>query len=132
MGFGFGGHCWRCSMWLTDQPHRWAIVPAAYMIVGAGLLISAPRTDTMILLGWVWPPILPALVVWIFVQPRKDLRSRTRVWLVYPVLRVLALAALGVVNGAVLIEDESDSAVASQPILDAVDSVRIGTSLADS
>ena len=121
------------SMWLTDQPHRWAIVPAAYvMLVGAGLLISAPRTDTMILLGWVWPPILLALVVWMFVQPRKDLRSRTRVWLVYPVLRVLALAPLGVVYGAILIEDESDAAVASQATLDAVESVRIGTSLADS
>jgi len=72
------------------------------MLVGAGLLISAPRTDTMILLGWVWSPILLALVVWMFVQPRKDLRSRTRVWLVYPVLRVLALAPLGVVYGAIL------------------------------
>ncbi|HEX6221643.1 MAG TPA: hypothetical protein VF115_11165 [Acidimicrobiia bacterium] len=47
-------------------------------------------------------------------------------------LRVLALAPLGVVNGAVLIEDEGVAAVASQPILDAVESVRIGTSLADS
>jgi len=51
---------------------------------------------------------------------------------VYPVLRVLALAPLGVVYGAILIEDESDTAVASQAILDAVESVRIGTSLADS
>lgn len=65
-------------------------------------------------------------------NPTKDLRSRTRVWLVYPVLRVLALAALGVVYGAILIEDESDAAVASQAILDTVESVRIGTSLADS
>jgi hypothetical protein len=86
----------------------------------------------MILLGWVWPPILLALVVWMFVQPRKDLRSRTRVWPLYPVFRVLALAPLGVVYGAILIEDESDAAVASQAILDAVESVRIGTSLADS
>jgi hypothetical protein len=51
---------------------------------------------------------------------------------VHPVLRVLALAPLGVVYGAILIEDESDAAVASQAILDAVESVRIGTSLADS
>ena len=102
------------------------------MLGGAGLLISAPRTDTMILLGWVWPPILLALVVWMFVQPRKDLRSRTRVWLVYPVLRVLALAPLGVVYGAILIEDGSDAAVASQAILDVVEPVRIGTPMADS
>ena len=115
----------------TDQPHRWARVPAVdMMLVGAGLLISAPGIDTMILLGWVWPPILMALVVWMFVQPRKDLRSRTRVWLVYPVLRVLALAPVGVVDGALLIEAESDAAVAGQAILDAVESVRTGTPLA--
>jgi len=102
------------------------------MLLGTGLLISAPRTDTMILLGWVWPPILLALVVWMFVQPRKDLRRRTHVWLVYPVLGVLALAALGVVHGAILIEDESDTAVASQAIIEAVESVRIATPLEDS
>ena len=134
VGFGLG---WvllaLLSVQLTDQPQRWAIVPAAYMmLVGAGLLISASRADTMILLGWVWPPVLLAIVVWMFVQARKDLRSRTRVWLLYPVLGVLALAALGGVYGAILIEDESDAAVASQAILDAVESVRIGTPLADS
>jgi len=85
----------------------------------------------MTLVGWVWPPVLLGLVVWMFVQARKHLRSRTRVWLLYPVLRVLALAALGRVYGAILIEDES-AAVASQAILDAGESVRTGTPLADS
>jgi len=86
----------------------------------------------MTLLGWVWPPVLLGLVVWMFVQARKPLLSRTRVWLLYPVLGVPALAALGGVYGAILIEDESVAAVASQAILDADESVRIGTPLADS
>ena len=86
----------------------------------------------MTLLGWVWPPVLLGLVVWMFVQAHEHLRSRTRVWLLYPVLGVLALAALGGVHGAILIEDESDAAVASRAILDAVESVRTGAPLADS
>jgi len=110
IGFGLG---WALlallSVWLTDQPQRWAIVPAAYMmLVGAGLLISEPSDETMTLLGWVWPPVLLALVVWMFVQARKHLRSRARVWLLYPVLGVLALAALGGVYGAIRESIESD------------------------
>jgi pimeloyl-ACP methyl ester carboxylesterase len=78
------------------------------MLVGAGLLISEPSDETMTLLGWVWPPVLLALVVWMFVQARKHLRSRARVWLLYPVLGVLALAALGGVYGAIRESIESD------------------------
>ena len=86
----------------------------------------------MTLLGWVWPPVLLGLVVWMFVQARKHLRGRTRVRLLYPVLGVPALATLGGVYGAILIEDESDAAVASRAILDAVESVSTGTPLANS
>ncbi|MGI8515364.1 MAG: hypothetical protein ACR2NT_09535 [Acidimicrobiia bacterium] len=36
------------SIRLTDQPQRWASVPAAYMsLVGAGLLLTAPSADTL-------------------------------------------------------------------------------------
>jgi pimeloyl-ACP methyl ester carboxylesterase len=45
--------------------------------------------------GWVWPPLLLGLVVWMFVQAHRQLRSRTRRWLLYPVLAVLALASIG-------------------------------------
>ena len=92
LGFGLG---WALlavlSARLTDQPQRWAIVPAAYMmLVGAGLLVFAPSADMLNLLGWVWPPMLLALVVWMIVQARRHLRSRTRMWLLYPVFGVLA------------------------------------------
>lgn len=84
------------SQRLTDQSQSWAFVPAAYMtLVGAGVLILAPTTNMLNLLGWIWPPAQLALVVWVFVQARRHLRSRARLWLLYPVLGILGLAALG-------------------------------------
>jgi hypothetical protein len=131
------------SVRLTDRPQRWASVHAAYMVlVGAGLLFSAPSADTMTLLGWVWPPRLLALVVWMFVPARKYLRSRTRVWLLYRVRLPLQEGMFSLSTDSVhrvlpdathasLIAAESDAAVASQAILNAVESVRTGTPLAD-
>lgn len=80
---------------LTDQPQRWAVVPAASMgLVGLGLLVLAPSAGVMDALGWVWPPVLLALVIWMIVQVRRALHSRSR-WLLYPVFGVLALMAVG-------------------------------------
>ena len=84
------------SVRLTDQPQRWAAAPAAFMaLVGGGLLIFAPSAGTLGALGWVWPPLLLALVAWMTVQARRRLRSRAGRLLLYPVFAVLALAALG-------------------------------------
>jgi pimeloyl-ACP methyl ester carboxylesterase len=47
------------------------------------------------MLGWVWPPALLALVVWMTVQARRGMRTRTRFWLLYPAFAVLALVAVG-------------------------------------
>jgi pimeloyl-ACP methyl ester carboxylesterase len=77
----------------TDQPQRWALVPAAFMaIAGVVVLVVAPTGNE---LGWVWPPVVMALAVWMIVRARRDLRSRTRAWIVYPVCVVLALSCLG-------------------------------------
>ena len=77
----------------TNQPQSWAIVPSAVMgLAGAFILIVAPTGDE---LGWVWPPLIVALAIWLFVRSRRDLRSRTRVWVVYPVLASLLLSAVG-------------------------------------
>ena len=74
----------------TDQPQRWAFVPAAFMAVaGAVVLVVAPTGNE---LGWVWPPVVFALAVWMIVRARRDLHSRTRVWIVYPVCVALALS----------------------------------------
>src|SRR4051794_13406014 len=77
----------------TDQPQRWAAVPAVFMgLAGIAVLVIAPTGNEA---GWIWPLAVIALVVWMTLQARRSLRSRTRVWLVYPVFASLLLSALG-------------------------------------
>ena len=78
----------------TDQPQRWAVAPAAFMGV-AGLLLIVFGSTVHDVLDWVWPPALLALVVWMFASAHRQLRSRSRRWLLYPVFAILALASLG-------------------------------------
>ena len=108
LGFAIG---W-CLLWLlsrrTEQPQRWALVPAAAMaLLGAALLVFSPSSHVLDLLAWVWPPALLALVVWMIIQSRRALRSRTRVWLLYPVFAVLALVAVG--GGLETVREATDS-----------------------
>jgi hypothetical protein len=54
LGFAVG---W-CLLWLlsrrTEQPQRWALVPAAAMAsVGAALLVFSPSSHVLDLLAWV-------------------------------------------------------------------------------
>src|SRR6478735_8275238 len=82
------------SMRFTDQPQRWAVAPAIYMAVSGALVLMAP--DSVVdALGWVWPPAVLVLVVWVWVRARRELHSRTRAWLLCPVLVILALFAMG-------------------------------------
>jgi pimeloyl-ACP methyl ester carboxylesterase len=84
------------SVRFTDRPQRWAAIPAAAMaITGAGLVALAPDAAALTALGWVWPPLLLALVVWMIVHARRRPASRVQPWLLYPVFGVLALAAIG-------------------------------------
>ena len=81
---------------MTTQPQRWALVPAGSMaVVGTALLLFAPDDDALTTMGWLWPVPLLALAVWIAVRARRDLPSRTRRWLVHPVVAFLALGAVG-------------------------------------
>jgi pimeloyl-ACP methyl ester carboxylesterase len=85
------------STGVTEQPQRWATVPAVAMTVtGAGLVVAAPANDTLTALTWVWPPALLVMVAWMFWQMRRSLTGRAR-WLLTPVLAVLALASVGAV-----------------------------------
>jgi pimeloyl-ACP methyl ester carboxylesterase len=78
----------------TDQPQAWAAVPAVFMgLGGLALLVFGSSVDQV--LAWVWPPVLLVLVVWMVVQARAHLRSRSRRWLLYPVLGMMAVASLG-------------------------------------
>jgi pimeloyl-ACP methyl ester carboxylesterase len=77
----------------TDQPQRWAAAPATFMAVSGVLVLVAPDASADVL-RWVWPPAALALAVWVWIRARRALHSRTRVWLLNPVLVILALLAL--------------------------------------
>ena len=96
LGFAFG---WALlavlSVQFSDQPQRWAAAPAVFFAL-AGLISLLPSGSVVQkVFGWVWPPLLLGLVVWMFVRAHRQLRSRTRRWLVYPLLLVLGLASIG-------------------------------------
>ena len=44
---------------------------------------------------WVWPPVLLVLAVWSVTRASGQMPSRARRWLVYPVVAVFAIAAVG-------------------------------------
>jgi pimeloyl-ACP methyl ester carboxylesterase len=80
---------------LTLQPQAWAWAPAIFMGLGAAVVLLAPGTWVDDVAGWLWPPALLVLVGWMCLRARRDLRSRARVLLLYPILAVLALIAAG-------------------------------------
>jgi len=80
----------------TAQPQRWAFAVAGFMaLAGAALVVFAPSGEVINALGWVWPPLFLALLAGTIVRVHRDLHSRSRTWLVYPLLGVYALCALG-------------------------------------
>ena len=96
LGFGFG---WALMATLTvrrtRQPQRWAVVPAVAMgATGTALVIFTPGNQTLTALNWVWPPLMVALAVWMFVQMRRSVTGKAR-WVLTPVIAVLALASIG-------------------------------------
>ena len=78
----------------TDQPQRWAVVPAIFMAV-AGLSILVGSDSVVDALAWVWPLALLVMVVWVWLRAKREMHSRARVWLLDPVLVILMLLALG-------------------------------------
>src|SRR6476469_2073645 len=77
----------------TDQPQRWAAVPAVFM--GAGGLLLLVVGSTREVLAWIWPPALLALVVWMAVRVHRDLPSLAGRVQLYAVFSILALCAVG-------------------------------------
>jgi pimeloyl-ACP methyl ester carboxylesterase len=112
LGFAFG---WALlavlSIRFSDQPQRWAAAPALFFaLAGAISLIGSEAVSSV--WGWIWPPVLLALVVWIITRARRHLHSRTRRWLLYPLLAVLALASVG--GGYQTVRGSIDAATGTQ------------------
>jgi pimeloyl-ACP methyl ester carboxylesterase len=102
------------SMLWTEQPQRWAAVPAGFMaLAGAGLIAFAPNDSILDRLGWVWPPLLLALIALTVIRVNRALRSRTRFWVVYPLFAVYALSALG--GGYQTVRESFERGVYSAP-----------------
>ncbi|MGY1823231.1 alpha/beta fold hydrolase [Geodermatophilus sp. SYSU D00079] len=81
---------------LTDQPQSWAWGPAAALAAtGLGLLALTPDDRAITLSGWIWPPLLLLLAVWTCVRIRRSLAAGRGRWLLYPVVAVMAAAAVG-------------------------------------
>lgn len=79
----------------SAQPQTWMAVPAAILgSIGLGLIVFQPGPAVMDLLGWVWPPALAILAIWMVAQVRRRLGGRGR-WLVVPVIGTLLVFAVG-------------------------------------
>ena len=96
LAFGLG---WGLMAFLSTrysaQPQTWMVVPAMFLgIVGLGLIVFQPDPAAMDLLGWIWPPALAVLAVWMFMQVRRNLHGGGR-WLVVPMIATLVLVAVG-------------------------------------
>src|SRR4051794_34689049 len=100
------------SVRFTDQPQRWAAAPALFMGLG-GLLLVGFGSPVREVLSWVWPPALLALVIWMVVRAHRQLRSRSRRVLLYPVIAVLALASVG--GGYETLREAADAAAYPMP-----------------
>ena len=100
------------SLRFTDQPQRWAVAPALFMGLG-GLVLIGFGSAVDGVLDWVWPPALLALVIWMFVRARRQLRSRSGRWLLYPVIAILALAAIG--GGYETVREAADATAYPMP-----------------
>ena len=102
------------SMRWSDQPQRWAVVPAALMaLAGAGLLIFRPDANAMNVLGWIWPLALIALAVWMTVQARRSLRSLTRRLVLYPLFVGIVVAGVG--GSYETIQEQVDRSTTAMP-----------------
>jgi pimeloyl-ACP methyl ester carboxylesterase len=99
---------------LTNQPQRWALVPAGFMaVLGFACLVFKPGNGALEVVGWVWPIALFALVIWMIIQTRRSLRSWSRPVILYPLFAVLVLAAAG--GGYQTIRDTQDRTAHAMP-----------------
>lgn len=108
------------SAQFTDHPQRWALAPAAVLGAGgAAMLLFSPSSAALDAVGWVWPPALLALLGWCTARIRRDLPRRGGRWLLYPVIALTVLAAIG--GGIHTVTQSLDQALAESSPGDLVD-----------
>lgn len=78
----------------SDQPQRWALIAAGWLALAGTVLLIWPGVVSTAAIAWVAPPLLMALVVWMFMCVRRELNTLIRPLLIYPVFAVVAFAAL--------------------------------------
>jgi pimeloyl-ACP methyl ester carboxylesterase len=109
---------WTMLAWLsdrrTDQSQRWAYVPAIFMgVLGLAHLVFRPSDGVLRASGWVWPVAAAGLAVWILIQVRRSLHNWSRRAIIYPVLALLVLAAVG--GGYETIREAMDESAYAMP-----------------
>jgi pimeloyl-ACP methyl ester carboxylesterase len=98
----------------TQQPQRWAMKPAALMsLIAILLLIFKPHANAFNVLGWIWPPSLIALTVWMILQVRRSLHSHTRRFVLYPLFGTIFISGIGATYERV--QEQVDRSTATMP-----------------
>jgi len=100
------------SVRFTDQPQRWAIVPAIFFGL-SGLVLIAFGSLARTALTWVWPAALLVLAIWMTIRVHRDIRGRAARWMLYGVCALSALAAIG--GGYEAIRESADTATYAMP-----------------
>jgi pimeloyl-ACP methyl ester carboxylesterase len=89
-------------------------VPAIFMgVLGLAHLVFMPSDSVLRAFGWVWPIPVGALTVWIIIRSRRSLHNWSRRVILYPVLAVLLLAAVG--GGYETVRETLDKAAYAMP-----------------
>jgi len=79
-----------------DGSHRWAAAPATALgATAVALIVLAPSAATLDALGWVWPPAIFGLAVWMTVRFHRQPRPRKGSWMLYPAFALMAITAVG-------------------------------------
>jgi pimeloyl-ACP methyl ester carboxylesterase len=77
----------------SDQPQRWALIAARWLALAGAVLVLWPGVVATAAIAWLAPVLLLALVVWMTLRVRRELHSRIRPVLIYPLFAGMAGAA---------------------------------------
>ena len=120
LGFAGGWALLAFTTRRTQQPQPWAWAPAtALAVVGIASVVVRPSDDVMRAVGWVWPVLVVALVVWIVRKSRRALHHWSRSVVLYPVLALAVLAAVG--GGYEKVSEVRDASVMTGRLIDVGD-----------